>query len=68
MYDPRVARAASNGIELEYEVIGSPADPPLLLIMGLGGQLLALRAPARASGAAAAILARCPLPRPLARC
>ncbi len=41
MYDPRVARAASNGIELEYEVIGSPADPPLLLIMGLGGQLLA---------------------------
>jgi pimeloyl-ACP methyl ester carboxylesterase len=40
-YDPRVARAACNGIELEYEVVGNPADPPLLLIMGLGGQLLA---------------------------
>jgi pimeloyl-ACP methyl ester carboxylesterase len=36
-----VARAACNGIELEYEVVGNPADPPLLLIMGLGGQLLA---------------------------
>jgi pimeloyl-ACP methyl ester carboxylesterase len=40
-YDPCVARAACNGIELEYEVVGNPADPPLLLIMGLGGQLLA---------------------------
>jgi pimeloyl-ACP methyl ester carboxylesterase len=36
-----VARAACNGIEIEYEVVGNPADPPLLLIMGLGGQLLA---------------------------
>jgi pimeloyl-ACP methyl ester carboxylesterase len=36
-----VARAPCNGIELEYEVIGNPADPPVLLIMGLGGQLLA---------------------------
>lgn len=36
-----MARAACNGIELEYEVVGNPADPPLLLIMGLGGQLLA---------------------------
>ncbi len=36
-----MARAPCNGIELEYEVIGSPADPPVLLIMGLGGQLLA---------------------------
>jgi pimeloyl-ACP methyl ester carboxylesterase len=35
-----VARARSNGIELEYEVIGNPADPPLLLIMGLGAQLI----------------------------
>jgi pimeloyl-ACP methyl ester carboxylesterase len=36
-----VARARSNGIELEYEGIGNPADPALLLIMGLGGQLIA---------------------------
>ena len=36
-----MARAPCNGIELEYEVIGNPADPPVLLIMGLGGQLLA---------------------------
>ena len=41
LYDPRVANARCNGIELEYEVIGNPSDPPLLLIMGLGGQLLA---------------------------
>jgi len=36
-----VARARSNGIELEYEVIGNPADPAVLLIMGLGAQLIA---------------------------
>jgi pimeloyl-ACP methyl ester carboxylesterase len=30
----------SNGIELEYELIGDPADPALLLIMGLGAQLI----------------------------
>ncbi len=36
-----MARARGNGIEIEYEVAGSPADPPILLIMGLGGQLLA---------------------------
>jgi pimeloyl-ACP methyl ester carboxylesterase len=35
-----VARARSNGIELEYEVIGNPGDPALLLIMGLGAQLI----------------------------
>jgi pimeloyl-ACP methyl ester carboxylesterase len=35
-----MARARSNGIELEYEVIGNPADPPVLLIMGLGAQLI----------------------------
>ena len=29
-----------NGIEIEYETIGSPASPALLLIMGLGGQLI----------------------------
>lgn len=36
-----MARAQSNGIEIEYETFGDPADPPLLLIMGLGAQLVA---------------------------
>jgi pimeloyl-ACP methyl ester carboxylesterase len=34
-------RAQTNGIEIEYETIGSPDDPTLLLIMGLGAQLIA---------------------------
>jgi pimeloyl-ACP methyl ester carboxylesterase len=34
-----VPKATSHGIELEYEILGDPADPPLLLIMGLGAQL-----------------------------
>jgi pimeloyl-ACP methyl ester carboxylesterase len=29
----------ANGIQLHYETHGNPADPPLLLIMGLGAQL-----------------------------
>lgn len=29
-----------NGIQIEYDTIGDPACPPLLLIMGLGGQLI----------------------------
>ncbi len=29
-----------NGVDLCYETIGDPADPPLLLIMGMGGQLV----------------------------
>jgi pimeloyl-ACP methyl ester carboxylesterase len=33
-------RATSNGIELEYETFGDPKDPSLLLIAGLGSQLL----------------------------
>jgi pimeloyl-ACP methyl ester carboxylesterase len=36
-----VARARANGIELEYDVVGNPADPPVLLIMGLGAQMIA---------------------------
>jgi pimeloyl-ACP methyl ester carboxylesterase len=32
-------RAHSNGIEIEYETFGDPADPTLLLVMGLGCQL-----------------------------
>ena len=30
----------ANGIQIEYDTIGNPALPPLLLIMGLGGQLI----------------------------
>jgi pimeloyl-ACP methyl ester carboxylesterase len=33
-------RASANGIEIVYETIGDPADPPLLLVMGLGMQLI----------------------------
>ncbi len=29
----------ANGIQLEYESYGDPANPPLLLVMGLGAQL-----------------------------
>ncbi|HVT00066.1 MAG TPA: alpha/beta fold hydrolase [Solirubrobacterales bacterium] len=35
--------ATPTGIELHYETIGSPADPPLLLVMGYGSQLIAWR-------------------------
>jgi pimeloyl-ACP methyl ester carboxylesterase len=34
-------RAQTNGIELEYETFGDPSNPAMLLIMGLGMQLLA---------------------------
>jgi pimeloyl-ACP methyl ester carboxylesterase len=34
------APSAGGGIALAYETFGRPADPPLLLIMGLGAQLL----------------------------
>jgi len=30
----------ANGIQIEYDTVGDPACPPLLLIMGLGGQLI----------------------------
>lgn len=33
-------RATANGIEIEYETFGSPDARPLLLIMGLGAQML----------------------------
>ena len=33
--------AHGNGIEIEYETSGNPADPALLLVMGLGAQLIA---------------------------
>ncbi|MCU0271144.1 MAG: alpha/beta fold hydrolase [Acidimicrobiales bacterium] len=33
-------RASANGVELEYECLGDPADPTLLLVNGLGAQLV----------------------------
>jgi pimeloyl-ACP methyl ester carboxylesterase len=33
-------RAGVNGIEIVYETIGEPSNPPLLLVMGLGTQLI----------------------------
>lgn len=35
-----VPRARANGIEIEYETFGDPSAPALLLIMGLGAQLV----------------------------
>jgi len=36
-----MASVSANGIQIEYETAGDPADPPVLLIMGLGAQLIA---------------------------
>lgn len=38
--DDAVGRAAVNGVELEYEVLGDLSDPVLLLVGGLGAQLV----------------------------
>lgn len=35
-----MARLRANGIDIEYEEMGDPAAPPMLLIMGLGAQLI----------------------------
>jgi pimeloyl-ACP methyl ester carboxylesterase len=35
-----VPRATANGIELEYDTFGDPSAPPLLLIAGLGMQMV----------------------------
>jgi pimeloyl-ACP methyl ester carboxylesterase len=37
--EPRMVGA--NGIDIAYETFGDPAQPPLLLVMGLGAQMLA---------------------------
>jgi pimeloyl-ACP methyl ester carboxylesterase len=34
-------KASANGLELEYETFGSASDPAILLIMGLGMQMIA---------------------------
>ena len=35
-----VPTAAANGIDLAYETFGDPADPTVLLVMGLGAQMI----------------------------
>lgn len=36
----RSGRASVGGVELDWEAYGDPADPPLLLVMGLATQML----------------------------
>src|SRR3954469_22862116 len=38
---PETQYAAANGLKLAYETFGSPDDPPVLLVMGLGTQMIA---------------------------
>jgi len=33
-------RIQANGLEFEYETFGEPGNPPLLLVMGLGAQMI----------------------------
>lgn len=35
-----MSRVTVNGIQIEYETFGNPSDRPLLLIIGLGGQMI----------------------------
>jgi pimeloyl-ACP methyl ester carboxylesterase len=35
-----MASADANGMSIEYETYGDPADPPLLMVMGLGSHLI----------------------------
>jgi pimeloyl-ACP methyl ester carboxylesterase len=35
-----MANVTANGLTIEYETVGNPDDPALLLVMGLGGQLV----------------------------
>jgi pimeloyl-ACP methyl ester carboxylesterase len=38
--DPEEKLAEANGLRLCYQTFGAPADPPLLLVMGLGAQMI----------------------------
>jgi len=33
-------KATANGIQIEYDTFGNPSDRPLLLVIGLGGQMI----------------------------
>lgn len=35
-----MSKISANNIQIEYETFGNPSSPPLLLIIGLGGQLI----------------------------
>ena len=35
-----VTKAHTNGVDLAYETFGGPADPPMLLVMGLNTQMI----------------------------
>jgi len=39
---PAMPRAHGNEVELEYETVGGPAGRPLLLVQGLGAQLISI--------------------------
>jgi pimeloyl-ACP methyl ester carboxylesterase len=39
---PAMPRAHGNGVEVEYETVGDPAGRPLLLVQGLGAQLISV--------------------------
>ncbi len=38
---PELQRVPANGIEIAYETFGDRGDPPLVLVMGLGTQMIA---------------------------
>jgi pimeloyl-ACP methyl ester carboxylesterase len=40
-YAAVMPRATSNGLELEYDTFGAPSDPALVLVMGVGAQMIA---------------------------
>ena len=35
-----MSNVTANGIQIEYDTFGDPLSPPLLLIMGLGEQMI----------------------------
>ncbi len=38
---PELKRVPANGIEIAYETFGSRGDPPIVMVMGLGTQMIA---------------------------